>query len=299
LTFDEQLQRALETFTNRLRDEVASGVRDEVARQVRVVSDELAARARSDQEAAAAREDQAAAARADQAAALARSEQAAAAARSEQEAAAARADQSAERGQATGRLAEGIRTLGGARSLSEVLDTLVHCAGQEAARAGVLLVRGDRFHGWRFVGFDPAFETGDPLDIAREYAGVIAQAVESKAVASPGPNGRDGAPVFAQLPPGRGCVAVPIEIGGQVVAILYADAGQKHGTSNIEPVPRQAQDTLSPSKGGTLNLEPIEILTRFASQRLEALMAIKAARSLAPNPGASSPAVKTPDMTFE
>jgi hypothetical protein len=271
LTFDEQLQQALDTFANRLRDEVASGVRDEVARQVRAAGDELAARARSDREAADAR--------AEQAAALARAEQAAAA-RSDQEAAAARSEQTAaERGQATGRLAEGIRTLGSAGSLSEVLDTLVHCAAEEAARAGVLLVRGERFHGWRFLGFDPSFETGDPLDIAREYAGVIAQAVESAAVASPGPNGRAGAPVFAQLPPGRGCVAVPIEISGQVVAVLYADAGQKNGSSNLEP--------------GTLNAEPLEILTRFASQRLEALTAIKAARSLTPNPNAPSPAPGT------
>ena len=54
---------------------------------------------------------------------------------------------------ATGRLADGIRALGGARSLSEVLDTLVSCAGQEASRAGVLLVRGDRFPRLALSGF--------------------------------------------------------------------------------------------------------------------------------------------------
>jgi hypothetical protein len=64
-------------------------------------------------------------------------------------------------------------------------------------------------------------------------------------------------------------VAVPIAISGQVVAVLYADAGLETGAANREP--------------GTLNGEPLEILTRFASQRLEALTAIKAARSLTVN----------------
>jgi len=137
----------------------------------------------------------------------------------------------------------------------------------------VLLARGDRFHGWRFLGFDPSFATGDSLDIAREYGGVITQAVESAAVASPGPDGRAGAPVFAQLPPGRACVAVPISIGGQVVAVLYADAGLEPETLNAAP----GRGNREP---GTLNLEPLEILARFASQRLEALTALKAARSL-------------------
>lgn len=189
LTFDEQLQRALDAFTGRLREEVT--------RQVRVVGEELAAVARAEQVAA-------------------------------------------ERGPATRRIAEGIRAMGGARSLSEVLDTLVSCAGQESARAGVLLLRGDRYQGWRFLGFDPSFDNASSVDV---------------------------------LPSGQGSVTVPIVIGGQVVAVLYADAG-------LEP--------------GTLNPEPLEILARFASQRLEALTAIKAARSLTANPGPPAPAPGRP-----
>ena len=174
--------------------------------------------------------------------------------------------------------------MSGARSLSEVLDTLVSCAAQEAARAGVLLVRGDRFHGWRFLGFDPSVRSGEPLDIAREYAGVIEQAIQTGAVASEGPDDRDRAPAFAQLPPGQGCVAVPIAVGGQVVAVLYADAGNptsnlEPGTVNPEPGTRNPEPGTLNLEPGTLNREPLEILTRFASQRLEALTAIKAARS--------------------
>lgn len=221
MTFDEQLQRALDTFTSRLREEVTH--------QVRAVGDELAAAARADQV-------------------------------------------SAERAPSAGRLVDGIRALSGARSLSEVLDTLVNCAGQEAARTGVLLVRGDRFHAWRFLGFDPSIANADAFDIAWSDAGVIAHAVRSAAVASPALDASDGAPAFAQLPAGRACVALPIAIGGHVVAVLYADAGQNSGTSNLEP--------------GTLNPEPLEILALFAAQRLEALTAIKAARALTVQPDA-------------
>lgn len=229
MTFDEQLQRALDTFSSRLHDEVA--------RQVRIVGDELAAAARSDQA-------------------------------------------PAEGAPASERLAVGIRAMSGARSLREVLDTLVSGAAQEAARAGVLLVRGDRFHGWRFVGFDSSLGSGEAVDLAHRDAGVIAEALQSTAVASAGSTGRGGAPAFAQLQPGEACLALPIVIAGQVVAVLYADAGQQPGASNLEP--------------GTLNPEPIEILTRFASQRLEALTAIKAARSLTVNPDPPPPAPGRP-----
>ena len=297
MTFDEQLQKALDTFTDRLRDEVAGQVRDEVARQTRVVGDELAAIARAEAETARAEAGaariQADTARIQADTALAEAETARAeadAARAEADRARAEADQAAIAGAeadiaraeadqaragrvpATGQLAEGIRALGGARSLSEALDMLVRCAGGEAARAGVLLVRGDRFHGWR--GFEAAFGSGDRLDFALADAGVVAQAVQTAAMASSGSAESYGAPAFAQLKPHQAFVAIPIVIGGQAVAVMYADAGLE--TASREP--------------GTLNLEPLEILTRFASQRLEALTAIKAARSLTVDADAPAPA---------
>lgn len=257
MTFDEQLQRVLDTFTSRLQEEVTQ--------QVRAVGDELAAAARAQDEltASARAEEQAAAARAhDERVVAVRAEEQDAAARAQEELAAARAQQAAaEPVAATERLANAIRAMSGARSLSEVLDTLVSGAGREAARAGVLLVRGDHLHGWRLLGFEPPFASDNPLTLARQDAGVIAQAAENGAIASSGPEASDTAPAFAHLPAGRGCVAVPISIGDQVVAVLYADEGVSPETA-------------------TLNADSLEILARFASQRLEALTAIKAARSL-------------------
>jgi hypothetical protein len=240
LTFDEQLQRALDTFSTRLQEEVTH--------QVRVVGDELAAAVRAQQV-------------------------------------------SLESSPSTERLADGIRTMSDAHSLSEVLDALVRCAGREAPRVGVLLVRGDRFHGWRFLGFDPLFES-EPVDIAHDVAGVIAEAVRKGRRVSSEPNGTDHAPVFAHLTPGQGCLAVPLSIGGQAVAVLYADSGQKPEVSKSEP------RTLNPEPG-TLNPEPIDILTRFASQRLEALTAIKAVRSLTANAEPPAPTTGQSDDSDE
>jgi hypothetical protein len=71
---------------------------------------------------------------------------------------------------------------------------------------------------------------------------------------------------------------VPIVIGGQAAAVLYADTVLR--PENQEP---QNQEP------GTLNPEPLEILTLFAAQRLEALTAVTAARSLivSANPAAA------------
>lgn len=171
----------------------------------------------------------------------------------------------------TARLAEGVRALGAARSLSEVLDTLTTCAGLEASRAGVLLVRGNRFHRWRFIGFDPSFDGVDALDVARADAGVIARAADTATVVTGGREGHPAAPAFAQLPAGRRCAAFPLAFARQTVAVLYADAGTAKPGLNLEP--------------GTLNLEPLEVLALFAARSLEALTAIKAARSLVPGVG--------------
>jgi hypothetical protein len=179
---------------------------------------------------------------------------------------------------ATARLADGIRAIASARSLSEVLDALVTCAGLEASRAGVLLVHGDRFRGWRFIGFGDAFDCTDAIEISRRDAGVIAQAVDSVAVSIGGLEGHPPAPTFAQLPARRSCIALPLAIAGQTVAVLYADAGgvghPEAGTPGSEPNPEP----------GTLNTEALDVLTRYAARTLEAFTAIQAARSLVATP---------------
>jgi hypothetical protein len=191
-------------------------------------------------------------------------------------------------------LIEAVRSIDQARSLSEILDTLASRAGREAPRAAVLLVGGDRFRGWRLVGFDPAFDSPNTVDIGQADAGVIAEAVRTGGVASGAASGI-GAPRFASLAPGRDSVAVPISMSGQIVAVLYADQGAG-----------QDENTTGNLKEGSANGEPtlgwrdrLEVLTRHAARCLEAITALKAARVLLERPdlpaGADPRGVVHPD----
>ena len=180
---------------------------------------------------------------------------------------------------ASERLIDGVRSIDHARSLSEILDTLSICAGREAPRVAVLLVRGDRFRGWRLVGFDRAFDSPDTVDIGPAEAGVIAEAVRSGGVASAATGGI-GAPLFAAVPAGCESAAVPISMTGRIVAVLYADQG-----------PRTDDRTTGSREERGANAEPapgwldrLEVLGRHAARCLEAITALKAARVLLERP---------------
>jgi hypothetical protein len=113
--------------------------------------------------------------------------------------AAASAAQSAPPQTGTEQLADSVRAIGRAKSLTEILDTLVACAARDAARAGVWLVRGSSLHHWRSTGFD-APEAEVPLTAST----TLAEAARSDVAVS-----------------GAGEFAVPIAVSGEVVAVLY------------------------------------------------------------------------------
>jgi hypothetical protein len=307
MTFDETLHQAFETLSDRLRAELQTAA-DELTAAFETECGRLAeARAVADREAA---ERQAAAAvaadasmREAEARALEQGREQGRqsgweAGRQEGHAEGFAAGRDAERDTARSgfrvaalaaseRLIDGVRLIDQARSLSEVLDTLASCAGREAPRAAVLVVRGDRVRGWRLVGFDPAFDSPDTIDLALADAGVIADAVRTGAAASATPGGI-GAPRFASLPAGRESVAVPISMSGQIVAVLYADQGaseEDRTSGNRE----ERRANAEPALGWR---DRLELLTRHAARCLEAITAFKAARVLLewPDlPGASDP----------
>jgi hypothetical protein len=166
------------------------------------------------------------------------------------------------------RLAAAVRSIDGARSLSEILDTLVICASQQSARAGVWLVRGGRFASWRVIGFGPELDndlSNRSLDIWSDDAGMIAEAARTN-MAVLGDAGEVAPPPFATQPPVRASVAVPVAMSGQVVAVLYADDGPSDPPARL------------------LNRAAVEVLTRYAARCLEALTAFKAARALTERP---------------
>jgi hypothetical protein len=157
------------------------------------------------------------------------------------------------------RLVDSFRALDRARSLSEVLDTVAACAVRETSRAAILLVREPSLRGWRFIGFDEPVDAGS-FETALADAAVIAAAIATNAAATD----RE-LPAFARPSDGE-CFALPLEVGGAAVAVLYADGFDEAARA-----------------GGVV--QRLEALGRHASRTLEALTALKAARALVQAPG--------------
>jgi hypothetical protein len=170
---------------------------------------------------------------------------------------------------ASDRLAAAVRSIDAGRSLSEILDALVTTTGEQAARAGVWLVRGGRFSSWRVTGFGPDLDTdlgNRSLDLSHDDAGMIADAARTNGVVSRGA-GEPGPPTPVLMTTAGAGVAVPIAMSGQVVAVLYADEGSSSPPARL------------------LSSAAVEVLARHAARCLEALTAFKAARALTERPG--------------
>lgn len=165
------------------------------------------------------------------------------------------------------RLLESIRGLDGATSLSEVLDALGQAAGREASRAAVLVLRNDRLLGWKLSGFGARDTQPKGVDLGLNDSGVIGLAVgTARPVTTRDGHSAAEGPGFAHLPADRMGFAVPVIVGGRVVAVVYADSvsdGKDHAVPSGWP-------------------EVIEVLARHAARCLEALSAQKAAAASVP-----------------
>jgi hypothetical protein len=153
------------------------------------------------------------------------------------------------------RLVESIRGLDGATSLSEVLDALALAAGRETARAAVVVLKVDRIVGWRLSGFGTRDSQPKSIDMSVAEAGVIGQAAASTRAATTRDGQFDG-PGFETLPADRIGLAMPVVVGGRVVAVLYGDAVTEDGRELPVPSPWP---------------ESLEVLARHAGKCLEAL----------------------------
>ena len=172
------------------------------------------------------------------------------------------------------RLVDAIRTLDDARALGEVLDALAECAGREVERAAVLLVKGENLRGWRLAGFPdagPAKNIELDFDTAGLAGAVVRTGVTvSRPTVAPGDEHgtrQPALPPFAQTAGARHAIALPIVVGGQVVAVLYADAPRSDTPSSSSRWPAV-----------------LEILARHASRALEAMTVQQAAGFSLPRP---------------
>ena len=128
------------------------------------------------------------------------------------------------------RLFGAMRAMDAAKSLTEILSVLVQAAATEASRAAVFIGHGDHLQGHKAIGFTT--EVGAHR-VAATGAGLLAQAVERREVVMSSREPGLEPPAFAGQPAGQASIALPIAIGGEPVAVLYADDGGS--TNQIAP----------------------------------------------------------------
>ena len=163
------------------------------------------------------------------------------------------------------RLVTAFRRLDEGQSLSQLLDVLAAETARETPRSAVFVVRGRNLQGWSFAGFEaaPADARGITfaLDVIPDFERVIDQGARAE-VHHTAFSGDDSSPLnFIALRHDDCGVAVPVTVGGQVAALVYADDGAELD----QPAPASWP-------------EAIELLARHAARCLEARTAIRAAR---------------------
>lgn len=138
------------------------------------------------------------------------------------------------------RVLAAIRDIDGARTLSEVLESLLAHAGTTAGRAALFLINGDRLKAWKAVGIPD-------IDVQTVESSIGGKDLLARAIQTGQPTPSSAAlpaPPFARLPAERGGVAVPLMIGGRAVAVLYADSGTNappaRSTETVETLVRHA-----------------------------------------------------------
>ena len=150
----------------------------------------------------------------------------------------------------TQQMIDAIHAIDGAGSIGEVLEQLAHAAKSSAQRTVLLMVRGAQLTAWRTGDF-PGL-AGAPLPV--DASGLIGRAVSLRQLATcfEGTPDSELLPSFAADGRGRDAAALPIVLGGETVAVLYADAVRGPG---------DGADRRWPSA--------LDVVTRYASRVIE------------------------------
>lgn len=163
------------------------------------------------------------------------------------------------------RLLGAVRRIDEADSLTGILGALIHGAAAETSRVAILLVDGYMFRTWNHQGFE---EGTSPTEMPIGGSGTLAAAValRQSSFVPPMIEGRESAvPPFMRVPAGHTGLVVPLAIGGEVVAVLYAD-----------DMFRSVEQEDAP-----LWTEEVELLARHAALRLENVTSVRTVEVLA------------------
>jgi len=156
------------------------------------------------------------------------------------------------------RLLGAVRRIDESTSLSGILETLAHGASAQTARVALMLVDGDVLKPWKLHGFVAGHE---PREITIGTSGLLTATVALKQTSFVKPLiAREiTTPGFMQVPVGHTGLVVPVIVGGDVVAVLYADDVGAAEEQEDAPV----------------WTEEIDLLVRHASIRLENLTSVR------------------------
>ena len=163
------------------------------------------------------------------------------------------------------RLMTAVRAIDDAGSLTGILGALIKGASAETSRVAILLIDGYMLRTWDHVGFD---EATAPTEMPIGAAGTLAAAVALKQPSFVPPEiegSANAVPRFMHVPAGHTGLVVPLSVGGDVVAVLYADDVRK----NVE------QEEAPPWT------EEIQLMARHAELRLENITSVRTVEVLA------------------
>ena len=178
-------------------------------------------------------------------------------------------------GNGTAGMLEALREIDNSTSLSTALAAVTRAAASVAPRAAMFVVHGSELREWAVDGVT-GVDAG-PIRADGREAGFLADVLRSGEAAAMGQDATP--PAFARLAAGGSALAVPFTLGGQPVAVLYADDGHDGGSS---------------VRWG----DSVQILGRHASAFLAYLTALKTAQAMhfiAGGDGEGLPSVATDD----
>ncbi len=159
-------------------------------------------------------------------------------------------------GSASAALNSAYYRIAGARSQTEILQSLLDASASFAARSALLVIKGDRLMGWRARGFEGSQgEKVRELNIAADgdegWRRALTAQAATTGVVEPAPKALAQTFFDAAGPPAeeRGYL-LPIVVRERPVAALYADAG----------------------RAATADLPALELLTRITGLQLELMV---------------------------
>jgi hypothetical protein len=152
---------------------------------------------------------------------------------------------------------EAVRAIDDSTSLSAALSAVTRAAASHAPRAAMFVVHESELREWPVEGVT-GVDAG-PIRAEGREAGFLSDALQTGEPVAIGEGGT--LPAFARIPQGSSAIAVPFTLGGQPVAVLYADAGHDGGAAGAWQ-------------------ETVQILGRHASACLAYLTALKTAQAM-------------------